>query len=178
MVFPCFSREKPPLPAWPAPCSGVTRKGDTAMIGTQTGAFEPRIPGIDLTECAKHREHELLLARYALEHAPDAIFWACESGRFEYVNEQACAMLGYPATELLRLSVWDIDAAVTHERWKTAWETCRTQGVLRFESTMRARDGRLIPVELVVKHLSAPGKEFNCAYVRDIAARRLLEAQF
>ncbi|HKS16225.1 MAG TPA: PAS domain S-box protein, partial [Planctomycetota bacterium] len=148
------------------------------MIGSQSSAFHPRIPSIDQTGCARQLERELLLARYALDHAADSIFWACESGRFEYVNEQACAMLGYSAAELLHLNVWDIDTAVARDRWKAAWEMCRTQGVVRFESTMRARDGRFIPVEVVVKHLSALGKEFHCAYVRDITARRLLEAQF
>jgi two-component system cell cycle sensor histidine kinase/response regulator CckA len=127
---------------------------------------------------AKRNERDLSLARFTLDHAADAIFWAGESGGFEYVNDQACAMLGYSAEELLKLSVWDVDTSMTRDLWKTAWEKCRTESVLLLESSSRSRDGRLLPVEVTVKHLVSGGKEFHCAYVRDISARRALEAQF
>ena len=126
---------------------------------------------------AKRNESDLSLARFTLDHAADAIFWAGESGGFEYVNDQACALVGCPREELLRLHVWDVDTSITRDHWKSAWEKCRTENVLQFESTTKARDGRMIPVEVSVKHLRTQGREFHCAYVRDISARRLLESQ-
>ena len=38
--------------------------------------------------------------RLLLEQAPDGVFVSDETGRYEFVNEQACRMLGYSREEL------------------------------------------------------------------------------
>lgn len=46
-----------------------------------------------------------------------------------------------------------------------------------FETSHRAKDGRRIPVEIHVKHLSFEGHEYHCAFVRDITERKRAEAE-
>ena len=126
------------------------------------------------------RDQERLsrLARFAIDQAAEAIFWAQEQGKFVYVNDAACRLLGYTSAELLQMSVWDVDTGLKAEAWRGAWEQAKKEEVMRLESTCRARDGRLIPVEITIKHLEAEGTQFTCAYVRDVSARKQLEDQF
>lgn len=114
------------------------------------------------------------LARLQLsvDHAPDAIFWMNEDGTFTYVNQQACASLGYTADELKRLHLWDIDPDYPPDRWATQWRTMREQGRRTFETRHRRKDGVIFPVEVAACHLTFPGFEHHVAYVRDISARR------
>jgi len=44
-----------------------------------------------------------------------------------------------------------------------------------FETFHRAKDGRRIPIEVNVKHLSFEGREYHCAFVRDITERKRAE---
>ena len=44
------------------------------------------------------------------------------------------------------------------------------------ESTHRAKDGHLIPVEIRANYIEFDGKEYNCVYARDITARKRDEA--
>ena len=57
---------------------------------------------------AEARRHPVLgtAALHALiDHAPDGIFVADTAGRYLYVNDAGCAMLGYTRRELLEQSI-------------------------------------------------------------------------
>jgi PAS domain S-box-containing protein len=43
------------------------------------------------------------------------------------------------------------------------------------ESTLRARDDHLIPVTIMNNYIEFRGNEYNCAYIRDITKRKLME---
>ena len=45
--------------------------------------------------------------RLLLEQAPDAVFLHRLDGRFVFVNDAACAILGYSRDELLTMHPWD-----------------------------------------------------------------------
>jgi PAS domain S-box-containing protein len=146
-----------------------------------TAALQEGFPGGALTLPDQERaddERILRLARFTIDQAAEAIFWSVEDGHFEYVNQAACRLLGYTPSELLKLRVWDIYNGLTPETWYGRVAQVK-ESVIREESaSCRHRDGRLIPVEVTVKYLEAEGKQFMCAYVRDITSRRLLEDQF
>ena len=130
----------------------------------------------DVTQ-AKSDERALRLARFTLDQSADAIWWSDEEGHLDYVNDAACRLLGYTAPELLSKSVWDICVGLAEDSWQERSEALR-KSVLRMECNCRARDGRLIPVEISLKYLRAEGRGFNCAYVRDITSRKQLEDEF
>ena len=45
-----------------------------------------------------------------------------------------------------------------------------------FETRLRAKDGRLIPVEISSNYLEFKGKEYTCAFARDLTRRKQAEA--
>ena len=71
----------------------------------------------DITE-RKRVEQELLLTRMSVESASDALYWMTPDGRIVNVNEAACRLLGYNRSELLQLSVPDVDANYNAEIWQ------------------------------------------------------------
>ncbi|CAH2030969.1 ATP-binding protein [Trichlorobacter ammonificans] len=130
----------------------------------------------DITE-RKQLEDALRLTRVSVEAASDAIYWIAPDARIVDVNPAACRLLGYNREEILQLSVPDIDAQYNAELWPRHFRELEQQGTLTFESTQRARDGRLIPVEIVANYVHFEDAVRNCAFVRDITERKRVEEE-
>jgi PAS domain S-box-containing protein len=96
-------------------------------------------------------------------------------GRILLVNDIACKRLGYTREELLSMSVQDIDASEsTTDRQAVIKELKAGRSVL-FEQIHKARDGRLIPVELNAQGLTVDGRFMLLSVVRDITERKQAE---
>ena len=128
----------------------------------------------DITE-RKRAQEALQLAKYSLDHATEAIYWVGPGAELLDVNDAACAMLGYSKDEFRRMTVHDINPFFQPDSWPAFWEQSRQQGRASFESYHRAKDGRLIPIEVNVNFLSCHGRESHCAFVRDISERMRTE---
>jgi len=142
----------------------VSYKGTMSILGIVT----------DITEI-RRAEQELKLTQFSVDNAADAVFWMDQEGRIFYANEAACRSLGYTKPELLSLSVPDIDSLVGPEAWKQHWEDLKREGTITMESIHKRKDGTEFPVEIIANHMEYGGREYNCAFVRDITARRLME---
>lgn len=126
----------------------------------------------DITE-RKRADEDLLLKQFALDHAPDAVYWIDREARFFYVNEAACKSLGYAREELLQLTVPQIDPTWPVDKWDELWEINRAKGTTApFETVHQTRDGRLLPVEITAAFIEYGGRVFDCAYARDITERK------
>ncbi len=125
----------------------------------------------------RQAEKELHVTRFMVEHASDALFWITPDARIVDANEAGCRSLGYSKDELLQLSVPDVDVYYDADTWPDHFAELRRSGSLKFESVQRARDGRLIPVEIVANYIQFDDIEFNCAFVRDISDRKQSEAK-
>ena len=117
-------------------------------------------------------DKRLLFTQYAVDKAPEAIFWLDADGKILYVNDKTCRMLGYSRDELLSMTVFDIDENYTREIWPERWENLREKGSLTVESHHRTKDGRIYPVEIEVNIVEFESKEYNCSFVRDISDRK------
>ena len=118
--------------------------------------------------------------QFAIDQAPDAVFWMNREAGFSYVNEQACRSLGYTREELLRLHLWDIDPVFPKERWSKNWERYHKDGqvgVTQVETWHRRKDGVTFPVDVSAKHIFLADTEFHVAFVRDITERKRVEQQ-
>jgi PAS domain S-box-containing protein len=129
---------------------------------------------LDITE-RKRAEQSISLLSFALNSVSEAAFLVDKAGRFHFVNEEACRVLGYTREELLGIGVSDIDPEVTEEAWAAHWSKLETLGSLSFERNHRTRDGRVFPVEINANFIEYGGQAYNLALVRDISARRLAE---
>ena len=97
------------------------------------------------------------------------------TARFDYVNEEACRVLGYTRAELLGLAIADIDSEFPMERWSDHWRNLKVQRSRTFESRHRTRDGRIFPVEVTVNYFEYGGRAYHLALVRDITERKRAE---
>ncbi len=124
-------------------------------------------------------ESQALLARtqYAVDHAGDMVFWTDESGHFIYVNETSCRRLGYPCGELFALNVWDIDPDYPKEAWPQLWERLKREKQFTLDSRHRTKSGEVYPAEVMVNYVTFEGKEFGCAFARDVTERKRNEAE-
>ncbi|MGB5195469.1 MAG: PAS domain S-box protein, partial [Candidatus Deferrimicrobium sp.] len=138
---------------------------------------------LDISE-RKRSEVALLLTQFTVDRGSESIYWMGPDGNFIYVNDRTCEVLGYTREELLSMKIQDINPDFPPERWPYHWDDLRDRRTFSAESTHRAKDGRLIPVELTANYIEFDGKEYNCVYAHDITARKrneeliLLERDF
>jgi len=120
-------------------------------------------------------QSEQRVLKAAMDSAIDPVFGSDESGAFTFVNQAACASLGYSQEELLGMHVWDVDPQVLPDQWPFRWERLRSRGANREESWHRRRDDSVFPVEISSSFLAAEGREVVFTHVRDISTRRAAE---
>lgn len=120
-------------------------------------------------------EEMLRLTQFSVDRARDAIHWIGRDGQLIYVNDAMCENLGYTREELLSMTIFDIDPDFPEESWAERWARERDIENNLFETYHKAKDGRLIPVEVSGERVVYGGQEFGCAYARDITERKLSE---
>jgi PAS domain S-box-containing protein len=109
-----------------------------------------------------------------IEHAPDGIFVADIEGRYIYVNEAGCRMLGYSRDELLRMTIHDALPAGDSERLDRSKAVMLEGRTHAAEWTLLRKDGTLLPVEVNANIL--PSGQWQ-GFVRDISERKAHQAE-
>ena len=113
---------------------------------------------------------------FAMDQAGIGIHWVSTTdGHFVYVNRYAAEMLGYTQQEMQALSVPELDMNFPPGDFRTNTERLFASGKARFESVLRARDGRRVPVEIVgyVMPRDGENEEHFITFVTDISQRKL-----
>jgi len=128
----------------------------------------------DVTE-RKRVEEALQFTQFTVNHAAEAVIWTDSNARFVYVNEAACQMLGYTKEELLMMTVFDIAPDLSPQNWQKDWSRLQQQGSYTVETLNLRKDGHLFPVEVTRNYLEFRGREYNCAFMRDITQRKQFE---
>jgi PAS domain S-box-containing protein len=145
-------------------CSLTAVKDERGEITTYRGILR------DITE-RKQAEQDIALLSFALNNVHEAAFLIDEKARFQFVNEESCRALNYTRSELLSLSVQEVDLDFPVKRWTEHWSDLKEHRSLNFESRHRTRDGRIFPVEIYANYFEFGGKAYNLALVRDITER-------
>ncbi|BCW99390.1 MAG: hypothetical protein KatS3mg024_2217 [Armatimonadota bacterium] len=176
------------------PLSRLTRslaEGDPALLGdlvtedtefgelarlTETFFFQ-RDSLLREIEERKRVEEDLRMTQFAMDHSADLVIWLAPDRRILYANEATSRVLGYTREELLSMRSVDINRPWDESRSQLLWERLRREKSLRIEAELYAKDGRQIPVEIYCNHVEFNGREFNCAFVRDISERKRAEEQ-
>lgn len=116
------------------------------------------------------------LTQYLLDRAGEGAFWADSEGRFFYVNEASCSMMGYTREEMLEMRVADILPPEKSTLFQELSRKVRQSGAYTFEITHVRKDGRRFPAEVTLSFLEYQGQECYSAFARDITARKAAEA--
>jgi PAS domain S-box-containing protein len=126
-------------------CTDITaRKQAEAVLANHRAELENLVSQRTADLSAANRK--LRDTEFAMNSVGIGIHWVdLETARFLYVNRHAAEMLGYEVEEMLQLSVPDIDPGFRPEDFVRIREDMKVHGHARFESTQRARDGRLLP---------------------------------
>ena len=117
------------------------------------------------------------LAMASVERSGDTIFWLNRDARIVYANAAAERSLGYSREELVGKTIHEVDCDFPPEAWMPHVEELRVKQSLRFESRHRAKDGRIVPVEVTCNYFERDGGYFSFAFNRDISERRQAEAE-
>ena len=152
------------------------RKAAEQALSRLNAELEQRVQQrtVDLQEA--HRR--LLATQFAMDEVGIGISWVDPgSGRFVYANRHAAGFLGYTVEQVLALQVWDVDERFTRDGWAADAAAARAQGSVRLETHHRHRDGRRLPVELIVHYQAGDGgraERFVC-FTTDMRQRKLAE---
>lgn len=125
---------------------------------------------------ARQQTEDLLrLTQFSVDRCADAIFWIGADAKLLYVNDAACRSLGYSPAELLSMKVYDINPDFSENAWQLHWKVMRRCGSVNIEVHHRTKHNRIFPVEITINHLTFNGKEYQCAFARDISERKQVE---
>ena len=120
-------------------------------------------------------QRNLMLLTFALDRVHEAAFLADEQGRLQYVNAEACRVLGYTRDDLLALPVWEVNPNFSPSTWPGYWADLKYRGSLLFETSHKLHDGRIFPVEVNASYFEYEGQGYDLALVRDITDRKRLQ---
>jgi PAS domain S-box-containing protein len=120
----------------------------------------------------KEAERNLVLLNFAINNVHEAIFLVDRNAQLQFVNEESCRILGYPRSELLKMSVPDFDIDFPITRWAGHWDELTIKHSITFESRHKAKDNRVFPVEVNANYFEFDNKNYIMALVRDITERK------
>ena len=120
-------------------------------------------------------ENALKLSQFALDHASDMVTWINLEGQFTYVNNAVCHALGYRQAALLSMSLPDITKSFTARTLPELLNRIEKNGATKIETAYLPEAGNPIPVEITINYLSFDGKNYFCAFARNISERKRAE---
>ncbi len=122
-------------------------------------------------------ERILRLSHTTIEGSPDAVFWVDSDSRIQLVNQRACKRLGYTRAELCSLTVQDINNVYQGDKWFELFDKIRKKKVLTFETNHLTKDGQIIPTEVTASFINFEGKEYVCAFARDVTESKKVKRE-
>jgi len=158
-------------------CIHITSKQKNAIDEQELQLLEIVSHQISIAVKNAQQAAALLFTQFSVDRFGVAAFWIDPDARFLYVNEAACNLLGYSSEELRSMSVHAVDPSFSEETWPETWGKFKQRGTLTFETQVQRKDARIIAVEVTVNYLDYKGKEYICAFVRDITEQKRIEEE-
>jgi PAS domain S-box-containing protein len=128
----------------------------------------------DLSTPAYTREPSQDALRALVDLAPDGIFIADGEGRYTYVNQAGCRLLGYEQEEIIGKTILDLIRPDEARRLWQSREQMRRGATDVSEWELRRKDGAWITVEVHANIL--PNGQWQ-GFVREVAERKALVAK-
>ena len=125
----------------------------------------------------KKVEKALHFTRFCIDHANEMLYWVDPEGKIVDVNDTSCNRLGYSREELVSMGVEDIDPYTPIKEYDRIWQDLKRRRTSKVETVHYAKNGEPIPVEITFNHITFDGKEYNCAFARDITERKQAEEE-
>lgn len=103
-----------------------------------------------------------------LQTTLDGYILADAQGNIVDVNPAYCRMTGYTRAELLQMNINDIEAQLDPAEVAARIQEMLAAGALAFQTKHRAKDGRLLDLDVSIAILDDPAGPLVAAFVRDV----------
>lgn len=151
------------------PCGGCLQQGFNSVALIPIRA-QDEVVGL----LQKQAEEQRALFRSALDNSSDQIFLIDrDEMRFIDVNQTACRDLGYSYDELLEMGPHEIKPEYSRDEVEAELDRVFSDEAARGSLTTahRARHGKRIPVEVMLRALPNPERRLIVAVARDVTER-------
>ncbi len=125
----------------------------------------------DVTE-RKRAERDVRLLKFFSDQSPEPYYMMDKAAKLTYVNRSACERLGYTESELLTMSMHDVDPDYTEERFADLFARVHASPTPPFESEHVQKSGTRFPVECSATGVTFEGDDFMLVIARDITERK------
>jgi len=125
----------------------------------------------------KKAEKALRLMKFSLDHCSEMLYWVDPDGNIVDVNDTTCHRLGYSREEIVSIQMHKIDPNFSMEDYYQIWQDLKQRGSSKVQSVHHTKDGNRIPVGVTFNYIQFGGKEYNCAFARDISERKQAEKE-
>ncbi len=122
-------------------------------------------------------ESALKLSEISVLKSSLPTLWIGPDARIVRVNQAACDLHGYSEQHMLGMTIPDLNPDMAMPGWPAHWARLRTAGRMHFEAAHRHAQGHGLPVEVDLNFIDFEGREYNCAFVRDLTVRKQAEAE-
>ena len=133
-----------------------------------------------LLETVAARERKLVeseaLHRSLLQTASSGIWLVDSRMRILQVNQSYCRMSGYSEQELLGMTVFDLEVSLSADEISDWMERIRREGIVRFETRHRRKDGTIYDVEANMQFRPVEDGQ-TLAFLQDITERKRMETE-
>ncbi|BCO08895.1 hypothetical protein GF1_12710 [Desulfolithobacter dissulfuricans] len=131
-------------------------------------------------EKLRQAEQQLLFTQHAVETCVFPIVWIKNSPVLEetsiiHANRAAATMLGYSPDELSGLSVADIDAEISQERWEQELQGMKESAFYTLTTTCLRKDGSTFPAELYLNYFEYENEAYHFAFFMDVSRQLEME---
>lgn len=123
------------------------------------------------------RTEDMYLTEYVLNHAPNLVYWFDYEGKFQYVNDISCTVLGYTREEFLAMNVREILTEFTSKSWEEGMAMYRAGITLRGHSELRRKDGTIFPIGFIATNIHYRDKDLICVFVEN-RSEQIQQKQF
>jgi PAS domain S-box-containing protein len=108
-------------------------------------------------------------------NSSDEIYLADPEGNFLEVNQVACESLGYTEDEFRHMNFRDIKSSKYLDKVSENIELILTRGQHTYETEHRAKNGRILSLEMKSRLINYKGNKAILSIARDITERKQLE---
>lgn len=149
------------------------------MSDSKSGASSESGDELGDSERVREIEQELRRLRLLVDRSRDALMLHDVRGQLLEVNRYGHESLGYTREQFLALSIGDVNpdvGRIPKERLGEQWRKMPLDTSVTVETHLVHKDGREIPMEVVVAPFEEQGQRLFAAICRDISERKAAEA--